>query len=233
MRFDRLKRREFITLLGGAAAWPIASRAQQAAMPVIGYLNTASAAATSRTFPSFVQRLSELGWIEGRTVAITQRWAEGRTERFSEIAAELVRLKVDVILTQGIGAAAAKEVTSVIPIVFLLAADPVGTGLVTRRRTSSAANSGSLVLSYRAQRYSMARLRPSSYPFSLRALRNAATRFAISSGAALWSNPITGSAGRCCARVASGHAATPLSSVMNSRRRRGRDASCLAPPAVG
>jgi putative ABC transport system substrate-binding protein len=125
-----MRRREFITLLGGAAAWPLIARAQEPAMPTIGVLGTASALAWSKWTDAFVQRLRALGWIEGRTVAIEYRWAEGSTERFGEIAAELVRLKVDVIVTVGGAVLAAKEVTSVIPIVFAAANDPVGTGLV-------------------------------------------------------------------------------------------------------
>jgi len=131
MQLDQLKRREFIRLLGGAVAWPCAAWAQQAGkLPTIGYLGGSTAVATSRWVPAFVQRLRDLGWIEGRTVAIEYRWAEGRYERYSEIAAELVRLKVDVIVTTGPGAVATKEVTSVIPIVFYLATDPIGSGLV-------------------------------------------------------------------------------------------------------
>ncbi len=127
-----MKRREFMTLLGGAAAaWPLAARAQQPKMPTIGFLGANTASAQSQWTAAFVQRLRELGWIEGRTVAIEYRWAEGRSERFAEIAAEFVRLKVDVIVTAGNAAAiAAKQATSVIPIVFAVAGDPVGTGLV-------------------------------------------------------------------------------------------------------
>ena len=125
-----MKRREFISLLGGAAAtWPLAARAQQPAnLPTIAYVGASTAA--SRWLPVFVQRLRDLGWIEGHTIAIEYRWAEGRYERYSEIAAELVRLKVDVIVTAAAGATAAKQVTSVIPIVFYLATDPIGMGLV-------------------------------------------------------------------------------------------------------
>jgi putative ABC transport system substrate-binding protein len=127
-----MKRREFITLLSGAAAaWPLAARAQQAGkLPTIGVFYVASAATAPEWRAAFVERLHELGWIEGRTVAIEYRYAEGRRERFSEIAAEFVRLKVDVIVTSGNGAAAVKEVTSVIPIVFFFSNDPVGSGLV-------------------------------------------------------------------------------------------------------
>ena len=125
-------RREFITLLGGAAAaWPVSVSAQETGkLPIIGFLGVSSAAATSRWLPAFVQRLNELGWIGGRTVSIEYRWAEGRSERFSEIAAEFVRLKVDVIVASGAGAAAAKEVTAVVPIVFYVSTDPIGAGLV-------------------------------------------------------------------------------------------------------
>jgi putative tryptophan/tyrosine transport system substrate-binding protein len=126
-------RREFITLLGGAAAaWPLTARAQQTAkLPVVGYLVSSTATATRQWTPAFVKRLHELGWTEGRTVAIEYRSAEGRTERLSEIADEFVRLKVDVIVTTGVLAvAAAKQATSVIPIVFPLAQDPIGSGLV-------------------------------------------------------------------------------------------------------
>jgi ABC-type uncharacterized transport system substrate-binding protein len=128
-----MRRREFLGVLGGAAAaWPLAARAQQPGkLPTIGFLGATTAAAQSQMVAAFVQRLRELGWIEGRTVAIEYRWAEGRGERFSEIAAEFVRLKVDVIVTVGAAALAAKQATSLIPIVFAVAADPVGSGLVT------------------------------------------------------------------------------------------------------
>jgi len=125
-----VRRRGFITLLGGAAAaWPLAARAQQAKLPTIGLLNSGTASSAPYTV-AFVQRLRELSWIEGRTVAIEYRWADGRSERYAEIAAELVRLKVDVIATWGGSAYAAKEATSSIPIVFFASQDPVATGLV-------------------------------------------------------------------------------------------------------
>ena len=131
MQFERLKRREFITLVGGAAAWPLAARAQQPAkVPTIGFLGGSTPSVYSKWVTAFVQRLRELGWIEGRTVAIEYRWGEGRNERFAEVAAEFVRLKVDVIVTSGVAALVAKQATSVIPIVFAVAADPLGTGLV-------------------------------------------------------------------------------------------------------
>src|SRR5262249_26355520 len=97
----RIERREVIALLGGAAvAWPFAARAQQPAkLPTIGLLGSSTPSAMSQWIAAFVQRLLELGWIEGRTIGIEYRWAEGRSERFAEIAAEFVRLKVDVIVT--------------------------------------------------------------------------------------------------------------------------------------
>jgi putative ABC transport system substrate-binding protein len=126
-----MRRREFITILGGAAAWPLAARAQQAGkLPTIGILGSASVA-WSKLVAALVQRLRELGYVENRTVTIEYRWTEGRNERYGEIAAELVRLKVDVIVALGTPAiVAAKQATSVIPIVFPLASDPVGDGLV-------------------------------------------------------------------------------------------------------
>jgi putative tryptophan/tyrosine transport system substrate-binding protein len=129
-----MKRREFMALVGFAAAGslPAAAYAQQPPkLRTIGFLGVATASAWSDWVAAFVQRLSELGWIEGRTVAIEYRWADGRSERFSEIAAEFVHLKVDIIVTAGGAVAAAKAATTVIPIVFAVASDPVGTGLVT------------------------------------------------------------------------------------------------------
>jgi len=129
-----MTRREFISLLAGAAAaLPLAARAQQAAkLPTIGFMGQTTRSAAGEWTAAFVQRLRELGWIDGRNVAIEYRWGEGRDERFAEIAAEFVRLKVDVIVTSGTPQVlAAKQATSVIPIVFATAGDPVGTGLVT------------------------------------------------------------------------------------------------------
>jgi ABC-type uncharacterized transport system substrate-binding protein len=123
-----IRRRGFITLLGGAAAWPLVARAQQPPKrPTIGYLGSSSELAQSRWVAAFVQRLTQLGWVEGRTIAIEYRWAEGRAERFAEFS----RLKVDVIVTAGTAPVlAAKQATSTIPIVFAVASDPVGNGLV-------------------------------------------------------------------------------------------------------
>jgi putative ABC transport system substrate-binding protein len=125
-----LGRRGFIKLIGGAVAWPLAAHAQAAKLPTIGYLGSATLAAESQRIAAFVQRLRELGWIEGRTVVIDYRWAAGRTQRYAEVAAEFVRLKVDVIVTVGGAVAAAKQATATTPIVFAGAGDPVGSGMV-------------------------------------------------------------------------------------------------------
>jgi putative ABC transport system substrate-binding protein len=128
-----MRRREFIALLGSVAtASPLKAWAQQPAKrrPTIGFLGTNTLAAQERWTAAFVQRLRELGWIEGQTVAIEYRWAEGRNERFAELATELVRVKVDVIVTLGAAVTAAKHATSVVPIVFAVASDPVGSGMV-------------------------------------------------------------------------------------------------------
>jgi putative ABC transport system substrate-binding protein len=128
-----IKRREFITLLGGAPlAWPRAARAEQPGkLPTIGFLGANTPSAQSQWTAAFVQRLRELGWIDGRTIAIEYRWGEGRSDRLTDIAAEFVRLKVDVIVTHSAEPIlAVKQATSVIPIVFAGAGDPVGSGLV-------------------------------------------------------------------------------------------------------
>jgi putative ABC transport system substrate-binding protein len=126
-----MKRREFITLFGGAVAYPLAARAQQPGkLPTIGMLSTGTALIWSPWIAAFVGRLRELGWTDGRTVAIEYRYGEGRRERFAEIAAEFVRLKVDVIITAGSAVSAVKQATSSIPIIFAVANDPVGGGLV-------------------------------------------------------------------------------------------------------
>jgi ABC transporter substrate binding protein len=127
-----LGRREFISLLGGAAAaWPLAARAQQGKLPTIGFLGTATLSTMSFRVAALVQRMRELGWIDGRNVAIEYRWAEGRSEHLTQIAAEFVRLKVDVIVTQGTPPTlAAKKATAIIPIVSVVMGDPVGNDLV-------------------------------------------------------------------------------------------------------
>ena len=125
-----MRRREFILALGGASAWPLAARAQtQRRMPTIGFLG-ADAAGWRPWTDAFVTRLRELGWIEDRTVAIEYRWTEGRPERVAAIAAEFVQRKVDVIVSNGPSVATLKQATAVIPIVFAIAKDPVGGGLV-------------------------------------------------------------------------------------------------------
>jgi putative tryptophan/tyrosine transport system substrate-binding protein len=128
-----MKRREFITLLGGAAAsLPLVLRAQQPAkLPTVGFLGAGTPSTYSQWVAAFMQQLRERGWIEGRNIAIELRWAEGKNEGYADIAAEFVRLNVDVIVTTGTAAVvAAKQATSVIPIVFTSAGDPVATGLV-------------------------------------------------------------------------------------------------------
>ena len=126
-----LRRRRFLTLLGGAATWPLAARAQQPAMPVVGFVNPASPSGSYPPLPAFLKGLGETGFVEGRNVVIEYRWAEGRKERADELSAELVQLKVDLIMTYGTQCAlAAKQATNSVPIVFALPGDPVATGLV-------------------------------------------------------------------------------------------------------
>lgn len=128
-----MRRRDFLQRVGGVAAgWPLGARAQQAAkLPTIGFLGPLTQSAMISWTSAFVQRLHELGWIEGRTVAIEYRWADGRGDHLANIAAEFVQLKVAVIVTGGTTAASAvKQATSVIPIVFAAAGDPVRLGLV-------------------------------------------------------------------------------------------------------
>jgi ABC-type uncharacterized transport system substrate-binding protein len=127
-----MKRREFITLVGGTViAWPLAARAQQRGrLPTIGFLGAPTLIGGRGWLEAFVQRMRELGWIEGQTIVIEVRWGEGRAERYSALAAEFVRLKVDVIVTSGAAVVAAKQATSIIPIVFPAAPDPLGSNLV-------------------------------------------------------------------------------------------------------
>jgi putative tryptophan/tyrosine transport system substrate-binding protein len=126
-----MRRREFIALLGGtAAAWPLAARAQQAGkLPMIGLIG-ADPTSWGPWTAAFAARLRELGWIEGRTVAIEYRWTEGRPERPAEFAAEFARLNADIIVTNSSSAPTVKQATSTIPIVFVLGNDPLGSGLV-------------------------------------------------------------------------------------------------------
>jgi putative ABC transport system substrate-binding protein len=125
-----MRRREFITLLGGAALpWPLVARAAAGKPPIIGFLGT-NAALWNPWTEAFVARLRELGWIENRTITIEYRWDEARPERDIEIAAEFVRLKVDVILSNGFAVSKVRQATATIPIVFPISPDPVGSGLV-------------------------------------------------------------------------------------------------------
>jgi putative ABC transport system substrate-binding protein len=126
-----MRRRDFIVMCGGAAAWPFAAGAEQPAkIPTIGFLGPVSAESWTEWTKAFVDRLAELGWIDGRTINIAFRWGNGHTERFGKLAAELVNLKVDLILTSGGATRQTMNETSQIPIVFALASDPVATGMV-------------------------------------------------------------------------------------------------------
>ena len=126
-----MRRRDFIKVVAASAAWPLAASAQPVKLPIIGLLGSSTALFESQRVAAFVQRLHQLGWIENRNVVIEYRWAEGRQERFAEIAAEFVQLKVDLIVAATTPAViVAKQATSLIPIVIATADDPVGTGLV-------------------------------------------------------------------------------------------------------
>src|SRR5215471_2960034 len=132
-RFEgRMKRRDFFSLVGGAAAWPVVARAQQPGkLRVIGFSGLSTRSAESELVAAFAQRLHELGWIENRTIRIEYRWSEGRAERHAQIAAEFVRLKLDVMIASGTPQVLAyKQATSVIPVVFIRVGDPVAIGLV-------------------------------------------------------------------------------------------------------
>ena len=131
MHFNQLGRREFITLLGGAVAWPLATRAQQQALPVIGYLSARSPEDTEHLVPVFRRGLAENGYVEGQTVTIEYRWALGHPDRLPAMAAELVRKPVDVLASTGgeSAALAAKAATSTIPIAFIVGGDAVKLGL--------------------------------------------------------------------------------------------------------
>jgi putative ABC transport system substrate-binding protein len=132
-----LRRREFITLVGGAAAWPLAARAQQQ-LPVIGILSSRSRATDALLIAVIRQGLNDTGFVEGRNVSIEYRWAEGNYNRLAALAADLVRRKVAVIVTIGgdVAALAAKAATATLPVIFTVATDPVRSGLVSDRSGS-------------------------------------------------------------------------------------------------
>src|SRR6516164_5085461 len=133
-----MRRREFITLVGGAAASPLVARAQQPSMPVIGYLGTGTSSTQREWLATFTQRLHELGWREGQNLKIEVRFGEGRDERFTEIAAEFATLKVNIIVSTGGAVPAIMRATSTIPTIFAGASDPVGAGYVMEEQTAPA-----------------------------------------------------------------------------------------------
>src|SRR5262249_53154814 len=130
-RGDRMKRREFVSLLGGAAAWPLAARAQQGAIPIIGFVSAGGRGALRRHITAFQEGLKELGYLEGQNVAVEYRFAEGQSARLPVLVSELIKRQVAVLVVTGSATAlAAKQATTTIPIVFSVGEDPLATGLV-------------------------------------------------------------------------------------------------------
>jgi putative tryptophan/tyrosine transport system substrate-binding protein len=125
-----MRRREFLSLIGAATAWPVVAGGQQSKVPKIGFLSVSTRAGWGPWVADFTKRLGELGWIEGRTVVMEVRWADGRSDLYYEIATELARLKVDVIVSGGAAVPAIRQATSTIPVVFALANNPVGSGII-------------------------------------------------------------------------------------------------------